>query len=115
MVTVMATDATEDFKKEYLIDPTRFSNLKKLLRVTGWVLRFVKKLKEAKGRKRRRAPHKRGAANGSTVNVLTASELKNAKMLWEKDVQQRHFPGVIASGGKDRSLPEITWPSFHRR
>ncbi|XP_070550260.1 uncharacterized protein [Ptychodera flava] len=60
------------------IDDKRFSSLLKLLRVTAWALRFIKLLKKQR-----------------QLGPLTAQELREAKLLWEREVQRRSFPAVI--------------------
>ncbi|XP_077866719.1 uncharacterized protein LOC144355197 [Saccoglossus kowalevskii] len=61
---------------ENIIDPTRFSTLQRLLRVTVLIRRFVDKL-------RRRI---------STANSpISAEEIAKAEKTWVSDLQQRHF------------------------
>uniref|UniRef100_A0ABM0M187 Uncharacterized protein LOC102806767 n=1 Tax=Saccoglossus kowalevskii TaxID=10224 RepID=A0ABM0M187_SACKO len=61
---------------ENIIDPTRFSTLQRLLRVTVLIRRFVDKL-------RRRI----STANSS----ISAEEIAKAEKTWVSDLQQRHF------------------------
>ena len=74
----------EDSKGE--VDPqpfglneNTFSTLTRLLRLTAWVLRFIRKLQ------------KRSLAIGS----LTTSEMKDAKELWELFIQRKCFRSTI--------------------
>ena len=53
-----------------------YSSLSKLIRVTAWILRFIRKLKHKK----------------KETGPLTASELKDAKKHWELYIQQKNFP-----------------------
>ena len=101
--SAIATAAVaDDAEVEYLFDPKRVSSLQKLIRITGWVLRFVDKLKERKNTPRaRRNLRNPGAPVGAASNVLCAAELKKAKRIWELAVQHSHFPQLIASDGKD--------------
>ncbi|VDH99510.1 Hypothetical predicted protein [Mytilus galloprovincialis] len=56
------------------IDCSRFSSFIRLIRVSAWVLRFVKRL------------------NKETISgPLTAAELEHAKLLWIKSVQKQCF------------------------
>jgi hypothetical protein len=55
-----------------VIDIDRFGNLKKLLRVTAYVLRFVKALKKAK-------QHDKGSRD---LKFLSASEIEQAEIMW---------------------------------
>lgn len=66
------------------IDSTIFISLHKLLRVTGWILRFVSRLK------------KRYCESGP----ITALELEQAKWLWDKHIQLEHYNDVIHSTKK---------------
>ncbi|XP_011405271.1 PREDICTED: uncharacterized protein LOC100637172, partial [Amphimedon queenslandica] len=54
-----------------IISIERFSSIKKLLRVTAYVFRFINRL--------------RGAECG---NIITASEMNDAEMLWIKEIQE---------------------------
>ena len=54
-----------------VIDIDRFGNLKKLLRVTAYVLRFVKELKKAK-------QHDKGSRD---LKFLSASEIEQAEIM----------------------------------
>ena len=53
-----------------------YSSLLKLIRVTAWILRFIRKLKHKK----------------KEIGPLTASELKDAKKHWELYIQLKNFP-----------------------
>ena len=62
-----------------VIDITRFSSLKKLIIVTGYVIRFVNNLK---------GTLKNDNANVLLENTLTTDEYKNALNLWIKTEQE---------------------------
>ena len=62
-----------------VIDITRFSSLKKLIIVTGYVIRFVNNLK---------GTWKNDNANVLLENKLTIDEYKNALNLWIKTEQE---------------------------
>ena len=53
-----------------------YSSLSKLIRVTAWILRFIRKLKHKK----------------KEIGPLTISELKDARKHWELYIQQKNFP-----------------------
>lgn len=61
------------------MDPGRFNNLKKLLKVTAWVLCFVEVLK-------RNCDHK---------DTLTSEELNNAEQFWIKVKQNTLYFGKV--------------------
>ncbi|CAG2200066.1 unnamed protein product [Mytilus edulis] len=76
------TNSVENSKSSvgYLldIDCSRFSSFIRLIRVSAWVLRFVKRL------------------NKETISgPLTAAELEHAKLLWIKSVQKQCFGEVM--------------------
>ena len=66
------------------IDRTRFLSLNKLLRVTGWVLRFICRLKR----------------KHCNTGPITTLECEQAKLLWDKQVQLEHYYEVIHSTKK---------------
>ena len=69
--------SSESHSISSLIDLDRFSNLHRLLRVTAYVLRFVKNLKErVKGGKQ---------VFGSDIS---ATDMKEAEQCWILDVQR---------------------------
>ena len=55
-----------------------YSNFSKLIRVTAWILRFIRDLKH----------------NTKQTGSITALELKTAKKHWEIHIQQKNFPDV---------------------
>ena len=73
-----------------------YSSLNHLLRVTAWVLRFIKNLR---GRKVKE-------------NNLITRELQTAKNFWEKRSQGEKFDAVITSikENKRNQLNKTTWP-----
>ena len=64
-----------------VIDIDRFGNLKKLLRVTVYVWRFVNALKKAK-------QHDKGSRD---LKFLSASEIEQAEIMWLRSVQELSF------------------------
>jgi hypothetical protein len=64
-----------------VIDIDPFGNLKKLLRVTAYVLRFVNTLKKAK-------QHDKGSRD---LKFLSASEIEQAEIMWLCSVQELSF------------------------
>ena len=70
-----------------IIDINRFSSLKKFLRVTGYVVRFIDALRAARQGKR---PVK------GKVETLTASEVKRAELMWIRSIQGASFGKEIA-------------------
>ena len=70
-----------------VIDINRFSSLKKLLRDTAYVVRFIDALRAARQGKR---PAKR------KVESLTASEVKRAELMWIRSIQGASFAKEIA-------------------
>ena len=87
-LNVMANDVLPpvlDLNK--VIDTNRFSSLKKLLRVTAYVVRFIDALRAARQGKR---PVKR------KMETLTASEVKRAELMWIRSIQGASFGKEIA-------------------
>ena len=79
-ITLIACDAVEKpFQKDVtkLIDPKRYSTLKKLLRVTAYVNRYIHNISNSKENR----------INGS----LLADEIHQAQIQWLQCVQQNHF------------------------
>ena len=72
----MSRVAVEDRRLSNVIDIKRFSKLKTLLRVTAWVLRFVRNVKENR------------MGNERDVNGLSVKEIEGAEMEWIKDAQK---------------------------
>ncbi|XP_064629237.1 uncharacterized protein LOC135488532 [Lineus longissimus] len=68
---------------EPIIDSTRYSKWIRLVRVTSWVLRFVKLL---------RIPQEQRCSSSS----LTATEIEEAELYWVKWIQQDRYGEVIA-------------------
>ena len=65
-----------------IIDINRFSTLKKLLRVTAYVTRFINALKKTKFREQ---------SNTRELNFLSAAEIEHAELRWIKSVQSLSF------------------------
>ena len=86
---VFSTSVTEASKLsnlEQVINPHRFSTLVKLLRVTAFVLRFIKQLK------------KTGCAAGTPDSLeLSAEEMNEAKLFWIKAIQSVQFSQELNS------------------
>ena len=64
-----------------IVDITRYSNLKKLIRITAYVLRFIHNCKVDK-------PHRNSS-------VLTVDELQHATLLWICAAQETEFHDAI--------------------
>ena len=78
--------AVSDLSK--IIDMERYSSLRKLLRVTAYVLRFINTIK--KSRENKRPMH-----DLAVSEQLTIEEMKEAELLWIKSVQQQSFEDEI--------------------
>ena len=76
-----------------IIDPNKFSSLKQLLRVTGWVRRFADNCRLPQGSRR----------NACT---LTAAEMLKAETLWLKQAQDEAFPKGEEEGSLSRFNPK---------
>ena len=63
---------SKDFRIESVIDPKRFSNFYKLLRITDYVLRFIEKCRK---KLRQESPD------------ITTKEINKARLLWVKQIQ----------------------------
>ena len=84
-----------------IIDINRYSSMKKLLRVTAYVLRFINKLRKLRQRER---PTNEPIVSGQ----LAAEEIKEAQSLWIRSVQQVSFPNEISfvsSKNANSSIP----------
>ena len=83
----------------------RFNSLKKLLRVTCYVLRFVDALKTAKLDKR--------TVTGS-LNHSTSSRIRQAGLPWIRSLQGQSFSNEISlvSSGKERSTTPVYVKQF---
>ena len=71
-----------------IIDVNRYSNWKKLLRVTSYVLRFIGTSRKDKGLE------------------LCAEEVRSAEELWIKSIQSQSFPDELCHLMAARRLPE---------
>ncbi|XP_028416832.1 uncharacterized protein LOC114541039 [Dendronephthya gigantea] len=74
------TGVTHD-NPQALLDPSRFSSWNKLIRVTCWILRFIRNC--------RRSPQER------QLGSITVSERYDAKDVWIKTAQIEHFSSEI--------------------
>ena len=63
-----------------IIDPNRFSSLKRLVHVTGWVQRFLTNCRLPMNLQRK-------------DQILMPTEISEAEMFWIKQAQARAFPG----------------------
>ena len=75
-------DALEPARQQHPLDvlPTRLSSLSRLLRVTAWTQRFLRRI---------RKPQMRQPAS------LTADEIASARQWWVHHIQHRHFADVL--------------------
>ena len=87
----LASNVLHESNVNDIIDPSRFSDLNKLLRVTAYVLRFVQKPKEQQ------------------KGHLTAEEISKAEELWIKSVQRKLFQDEIRHlrDNKNASIPPL--------
>lgn len=76
--------------QEQIINPNRFSDFKRLLRVTAWALRFVDTLRKRNNQK----------------GPLTSDELSNAEQFWIKIVQSDCFSPEICCIKNSKPLPK---------
>ena len=67
--------------EECRLQSSRFSSWKKLLRITGYVLRFVANLKQRSGHEHQKI------SSDSSVPPLDPSEVKTAEVFWIKQAQ----------------------------
>ena len=84
LVTNNAQSSGLDLRKVVKVD--RFSSLKKLLRVTAYVMRFINALKTKQG----------GQSANSIPKELSASEVKLAELMWVKSIQGQSFSNEIS-------------------
>jgi len=82
----VAEETSDDSKTEWRLDATRFSSWKRLVRVYGWVYRFIDNCRNTK--------RKQGE--------LDADEIKDAEEKIIRDMQIAEFPEykVLTNGGK---------------
>ena len=66
----------KNFGVSSVIDIANYSSYMKLLRVTGWVIKFIEKLKSLKN------------SNYTHEPYITSSNINEAKVLWIRDVQK---------------------------
>ena len=76
-----------------IIDSNKFSSLKQLLSVTGWVRRFADNCRLPQGSRR-------------NTCMLTAAEMLTAETLWLKQAQDEAFPKREEEGSLSRFNPE---------
>jgi hypothetical protein len=68
----------------------KYSSVTRLLRVTAFVLRFIRKLK-------------RQETSDNSIQILSANDIKEAEILWAREVQAVSFPEVTRLlGSKQR-------------
>jgi len=83
------------------IDAAQFSSVKKLIRVTGWILRYVSNLKRA-------------LENRKMDQELSLEEVVNAETFWIKKIQEERFPAELAELCKGNNVSK-TLPIFPQR
>ncbi|GFR15756.1 integrase catalytic domain-containing protein [Trichonephila clavata] len=76
-------------QRESLVDINRFSSLKKLLKVTAWVSRFVNNAR---------------IVNKSMNFYITADEIQNAEYFWLKYVQSEFYSSEILALKRNEQL-----------
>ncbi|GFQ96579.1 integrase catalytic domain-containing protein [Trichonephila clavata] len=76
-------------QRESLVDINRFSSLKKLLKVTAWVFRFVNNAR---------------IINKSMNFYITADEIQNAEYFWLKYVQYEFYSAEILTLKRNEQL-----------
>ncbi|GFR21277.1 integrase catalytic domain-containing protein [Trichonephila clavata] len=76
-------------QRESLVDINRFSSLKKLLKVTAWVFRFVNNAR---------------IVNKSMNFYITADEIQNAEYFWLKYVQYEFYSAEILTLKRNEQL-----------
>ncbi|GFR17791.1 integrase catalytic domain-containing protein [Trichonephila clavata] len=76
-------------QRESLVDINRFSSLKKLLKVTAWVFRFVNNTR---------------IVNKSMNFYITADEIQNAEYFWLKYVQYEFYSAEILTLKRNEQL-----------
>ena len=69
-----------------IIQIDRFNSLTKLLRITGWVLKYIDKLK--KSVKRKNEDYKEELIKNIIEENISGEEYNRSKMLWVKEVQK---------------------------
>ena len=75
-----------------LIDASRYRSLKKLLKVTAFVLKFITTLRNHVKQKSKNTRNLRNRTSPPVANVLiTADELNKSKLLWIQGVQGQYF------------------------
>ena len=90
-ITQLAAASASDPPPRAFVDPQKFSSWTNLLRVTGYVFRFMQNLKV---RKRDRPPLLR----------LSSTELAGAREYWEKTAQTQGFPSVTETAVSRQTL-----------
>ena len=73
-----------------IVNLERYSSLRKLLRVTSYVLRFIHNCKSNKDKR--------------TISTLSVEEIQNASIQWIKTVQESAFQEEIKSINSDRKM-----------
>jgi hypothetical protein len=83
-ITLAATQPVDDL--DQILDCRTFSNYDKLIRVTAWILRFIRNMKDRATEKRIPAPEIRHS-NLHDNKELDAAEYENSEKLWFRYVQ----------------------------
>ncbi|KAL9966671.1 hypothetical protein ACROYT_G024783 [Oculina patagonica] len=76
-----------------IIDPNKFSSLKRLVRVTGWVQRFLTNCRLPMNLRRK-------------DRILLPTEISEAETMWIKQAQMQAFPGGESEGLLTRLNPK---------
>ena len=87
---VNVTHTTRDSSNQSIIDPNRFSSFQRLVRVTGWVRRFLSNCK-------------RPNENREKSRTLRAQELQQAETYWFKRTQSEAF----SDGVREKCLIQL--------
>ena len=88
--TYLTHNHNEDTTSEVFMDPTKYSSLQRLVRVTAWILRFARNCKLSKERRVLSA-------------TLASEDITEAKTVWLRRTQAESFP----DGEKQQSLAQL--------
>ena len=90
--TVTRTHMTKSHASA-IINPNKFSSLKRLVRVTGWVQRFLNNCRLPMNSRRK-------------DRILLPTEISEAETMWIKQAQAQAFPGGESEGSLTRLNPK---------
>lgn len=96
----------ESFNEKHLgisniIDIEKYSNLRKLLRVTSYVLRFIQRCRSTRELNQRRK------SQCEAESYIHLDEINKATFVWIKDIQQQEFHQELSAITKGRCLPTL--------